>query len=52
MDCADYIDLLAARRRWIAQVEQRLAAFDALLMPTVPIAAPAIASLQTDDNTY
>ena len=52
MDCADYIDLLAARRRWIAQVEQRLAAFDALLMPTVPIAAPAIASLQTDDAAY
>ena len=52
MDCADYIDLQAARRRWQAQVRQRLAAFDALLMPTVPAIAPAVADLQTDDAAY
>ncbi len=52
MGAADYIDLVEARRRWIAQVEARLEAFDALLMPTVPIAAPRIDALQADDAVY
>lgn len=39
---ADYIDLLATRRRWIASVEMRLTGVDALLMPTVAIVAPVI----------
>lgn len=52
MGAADYIDLLAARRRWIAAVEARIAGFDALLMPTVPIVAPAIADLQASDDAY
>ncbi len=45
MALADYLDLLAARQGWIAAVEARLAGFDALLMPTVPIVAPRIADL-------
>ncbi len=45
MGAADYVDLLAARRRWIAQVEARIAGFDALLMPTVPCVAPRIDTL-------
>jgi aspartyl-tRNA(Asn)/glutamyl-tRNA(Gln) amidotransferase subunit A len=52
MDAADYINLLAARRRWAAQVEARIAGFDALLMPTVPMLAPPIAELQASDAAY
>jgi len=52
MGAADYIDLLAARRRWIAQVEARIAGFDALVMPTVPVVAPPIADLQASDAAY
>ena len=52
MGAADYIDLQHARRRWIAQVEARIAPFDALLMPTVPVVAPPIAELQASDDAY
>lgn len=52
MGAADYIDLLVARQRWIAQVEARVAGFDALLMPTVPVVAPRIADLQASDAAY
>ena len=40
MSAADYIDLLAARRDWIARMERAIAGFDALLSPTVPCVAP------------
>ena len=52
MGAADYIDLLAARQRWVAQVQARIAPFDALLMPTVPQVAPPIAELERDDARY
>ena len=52
MSAADYIDLLAARQRWIAAVESRIAGFDALLMPTVPVIAPRIDELQGSDQAY
>lgn len=53
MNAADYVDLLAARQRWQAQVMARIAAFDALVMPTTPIIAPHIASLlPPDDKAY
>jgi amidase/aspartyl-tRNA(Asn)/glutamyl-tRNA(Gln) amidotransferase subunit A len=45
MGAADYIDLLHARRAWIGCMETRLAPFDAVLSPTVPIIAPSIASV-------
>jgi Asp-tRNA(Asn)/Glu-tRNA(Gln) amidotransferase A subunit family amidase len=45
MSAADYIDLLAARKLWIGRMEAKLAGFDAVLSPTVPIVAPAIAAL-------
>jgi len=45
MSAADYIDLLHARRAWIARMQAAMAGFDALLSPTVPIAAPTIASV-------
>lgn len=49
---ADYIDVLAARRRWIDSVERRIAPFDAMLMPTVPVVAPRIEALQKSDEAY
>ncbi len=49
MSAREYIELLAARRNWIARVEKKLAGFDALLSPTVPIVAPTIA--ETDAGT-
>lgn len=51
MSAADYIDVLAARTAWIGAVEARIAPFDALVMPTVPVIAPRIDEL-ADDATY
>ncbi|WP_253279318.1 amidase family protein, partial [Comamonas testosteroni] len=45
MSAADYLDLLAARKRWIARMESAIADYDALLSPTTPITAPTIASV-------
>ncbi|MFC5520160.1 amidase [Polaromonas jejuensis] len=52
MSAADYIDLLAARQAWMARMEARLSAFDAVLSPTVPIVAPSIASVLKDDDEF
>ena len=49
---ADYIDLLDARARLIAIAQQRLAPFDAWLMPSVAILAPQVAALEADDATF
>jgi len=45
MSARDYIDLLAARRSWVARMETALARFDAVLSPTVPIIAPPLADV-------
>lgn len=45
---AEYLDLLAARKSWIAAVEKRLEPFDALVLPTVPVVAPRLDDLQDD----
>jgi aspartyl-tRNA(Asn)/glutamyl-tRNA(Gln) amidotransferase subunit A len=52
MSAADYIDLHSARRDWIARMERSLSGFDAMLSPTVPIVAPPIADLVTDDDAF
>jgi len=54
MMASDYLALLAQRPRWIAGVQRRLAGVncDTLLMPTVPVVAPAIAPLQASDALY
>jgi amidase/aspartyl-tRNA(Asn)/glutamyl-tRNA(Gln) amidotransferase subunit A len=52
MSAADYIDLLAARRSWIARMESVLADVDALLSPTVPMVAPPLAPLVADDDAF
>lgn len=49
---ADHLQLVAARRDWIARVERRLAGYDAMLSPTVPVVAPAIDALASDDTFY
>lgn len=51
ISAADYIDVLAARSAWIDAAEARIAPFDALVMPTVPIVAPRIDEL-TDDAAF
>jgi aspartyl-tRNA(Asn)/glutamyl-tRNA(Gln) amidotransferase subunit A len=40
---------LGARNSFIARVGQRLAEFDAFLMPTVPVIPPRLAQLAADD---
>ena len=49
---ADYIDLLEARARFIAQVNQRIADFDAVIMPTVAVIPPRHVDLQFDGTYY
>lgn len=45
MSAADYIELLQARRSWIARMEHALQGFDAVLSPTVPLVAPPLAEV-------
>lgn len=52
MSAADYVELSWARRDWIARTEAALAGFDAMLSPTVPMLAPAIAPLVADDAVF
>ncbi|MCI4663179.1 MAG: amidase family protein [Neomegalonema sp.] len=48
----DYIRGGATRAQLIAKVNAKIARFDAVLSPTVAIAAPSIASLQQSDDAY
>lgn len=52
MTAADYLDVVDGRRRWIAALEQRIAGYDALLLPTVPVVAPTVSALQTNEEAY
>jgi len=45
MSAADYIDLVAARRRLIAAIAARTGDFDAVIGPTCPIIPPALAEV-------
>ncbi|MDH4076857.1 MAG: amidase family protein, partial [Acidimicrobiia bacterium] len=49
---ADYLDLLAARRRLIGAAERRLAGFDAFVLPTVARIPPPVASFDSGDPAY
>ncbi|GAB4180546.1 MAG: amidase [Thalassobaculales bacterium] len=46
----DYLEIVALRRRLIAEVEGLLAPFDAFIGPTCPIQAPALAEVADDDG--
>lgn len=50
MKAWEYLDLQRARAAWIAEVGQALAGYDAVLSPTVPIVAPAIAEVAPGDE--
>ncbi|TEA79608.1 amidase [Allopusillimonas ginsengisoli] len=52
ISAADFDQLQHTRLQWIGAVEQRIKHFDALLMPTVPIIAPPIKALATNDTAY
>ena len=52
VSAADYVVLQQRRRDWIARTTQRLAGFDALICPTVPIVAPLISALVADDEAF
>ena len=52
MSAADYVDLIAAREAWVAVVDNRIADYDALVMPTLPITAPTIAEVSASDEAY
>jgi aspartyl-tRNA(Asn)/glutamyl-tRNA(Gln) amidotransferase subunit A len=52
MSAADYLDLIQARRSWVDRLEQRLSHYDAVVSPTVPLLAPAIAPLEHDDEAF
>ena len=47
---ADYIRLLQTRGRFITAMQRRMAAFDALLLPTVPIVAPRLDEVARDED--
>jgi aspartyl-tRNA(Asn)/glutamyl-tRNA(Gln) amidotransferase subunit A len=51
MSAADYIDLLNARKSFIARTEARIAPYDALVMPTTANTPPKIADL-ADDKAF
>lgn len=52
VSAADYIDMLHARRAWIAKIEASMTGFDAMLGPTVPVVAPPIAPLIASDDAF
>jgi aspartyl-tRNA(Asn)/glutamyl-tRNA(Gln) amidotransferase subunit A len=52
MSAADYIDVLEARRQIIADAMEDFSGLDAILLPTVPRVAPAIAELERSDEAY
>ena len=52
MSATDYIDLMHARRAWIARMQQAMQGYDALLSPTVPIVAPPRTPLLDDDKAF
>lgn len=48
----DYLDLLAARSRLIAQAETAWRAFDAVALPTVALTPPKLAELEHDEQHF
>jgi aspartyl-tRNA(Asn)/glutamyl-tRNA(Gln) amidotransferase subunit A len=52
VSAADYYDLLRNRTDLVARVSRITADYDALLCPTVPVVAPALAPLEQDDDLY
>jgi aspartyl-tRNA(Asn)/glutamyl-tRNA(Gln) amidotransferase subunit A len=51
MSAADYLDVVAARARLVAQFDARTEEYDCVVMPTVPIVPPRVADLD-DEAEY
>ncbi len=51
MSAADYLDVVAARARLVAQFDARTREYDCVVMPTVPIVPPRVADLD-DEGEY
>ena len=51
MSAADYLDLVVARRDFIARVSDHIQGYDALVMPTAPILPPRLTALE-DEAAY
>jgi aspartyl-tRNA(Asn)/glutamyl-tRNA(Gln) amidotransferase subunit A len=51
ISAAEYIDMLSARRSLVARANQRIASYDALVLPTTANTPPRIADL-ADDNAF
>ncbi|MFT4162335.1 amidase [Shinella sp.] len=49
---ADYIDMLHLRRAYIEATNRAISAYDVLAMPTVPMVAPAIGTLEADNDLF
>jgi aspartyl-tRNA(Asn)/glutamyl-tRNA(Gln) amidotransferase subunit A len=49
ISCEDYQWMLAERKKLVAAMDARLAAFDAVIMPTVPILAPTIEEVVAEE---
>lgn len=52
ISAADYITLLTARNRLIGSTRATTYGYDAVLMPTVSITAPAVTELEGDERRY
>lgn len=52
LDGAYIENLERVRRDWIARIKAKLGHIDALMMPTVPMIAPACEPLEQDDELY
>jgi aspartyl-tRNA(Asn)/glutamyl-tRNA(Gln) amidotransferase subunit A len=52
MSAAEYLDLRDARQAWVSAVNHRIVEYDACVLPTVPIVAPALADLIASDEAY
>ena len=49
---ADYIDMLHLRRAYIEATNRAISSYDVLAMPTVPMVAPAIGTLEADNDLF
>ncbi|HEX6980367.1 MAG TPA: amidase [Alphaproteobacteria bacterium] len=52
VSAADYIEVMRLRATLVAAMDDQLADLDALLMPTVPVVAPRIDDLESDDEFW
>jgi len=49
---SDYIKLMQKRQALVRQMDQRISAFDLFALPTTPIVAPTIASVNSNEAFY